>query len=197
MPLRFHRSFKIAPGIRMNLSKRGFGTSLGGKGFHYSIGPKGTRLTSSIPGTGVSFVQQSNEKKSRKLKDEPIVSDPQTDSKIRRGCVWFVLILVAILISIIAFVLGSGSSGGEPTPTNIATSAQISTPTQPAEVTAIPSQTVQSSSSCTCTQDYNCSDFSTHQQAQACFSSCGGSASSNWSSLDGTDHDGLVCETLP
>jgi len=49
---------------------------------------------------------------------------------------------------------------------------------------------------CNCSIDYNCSDFSTHSEAQACFSSCGGSSTYNWSGMDG-DHDGRACESLP
>jgi len=49
---------------------------------------------------------------------------------------------------------------------------------------------------CNCSIDYNCSDFSTHSEAQACFSSCGGSSAYNWSGMDG-DHDGQACESLP
>ncbi len=49
---------------------------------------------------------------------------------------------------------------------------------------------------CNCNIDYDCSDFSTHSEAQACFESCGGSPSYNWSRLD-SDHDGSACEGLP
>ena len=49
---------------------------------------------------------------------------------------------------------------------------------------------------CNCSIDYNCSNFSTHSEAQACFSSCGGSTTYNWAGLDG-DHDGQACESLP
>ena len=58
--------------------------------------------------------------------------------------------------------------------------------------TALPGGT----SVCNCSIDYNCSDFSTHSEAQACFSSCGGSSTYNWSGMDG-DHDGEPCESLP
>jgi len=50
---------------------------------------------------------------------------------------------------------------------------------------------------CNCSRDYNCSDFTTHNKAQACFNSCGGSKTNNWSRLDGSDKDGKVCESLP
>jgi micrococcal nuclease len=49
---------------------------------------------------------------------------------------------------------------------------------------------------CNCSIDYNCSDFSSHSAAQACFESCGGSRSYNWAGLD-RDRDGIACESLP
>jgi len=55
MGFRFRRSFKLLPGVRLNLSGRGTSVSLGGRGFHYNIGPKGTRVTAGIPGTGLSW----------------------------------------------------------------------------------------------------------------------------------------------
>lgn len=50
---------------------------------------------------------------------------------------------------------------------------------------------------CNCSRDYNCSDFTTQRKAQACFNSCRGSKTNNWSRLDGSDKDGKVCESLP
>ena len=49
---------------------------------------------------------------------------------------------------------------------------------------------------CNCSRDYDCKDFNTQRQAQACFTSCGGSKTNNWSRLDGSDKDGKVCESL-
>ena len=54
MAVRFRKSIKIAPGIRLNISKGGISTSLGGKGATVNIGKKGTRLTAGIPGSGLS-----------------------------------------------------------------------------------------------------------------------------------------------
>ena len=59
MGWRFHKSVKIAPGVRLNLSKRGPGLSFGGRGMRYSVGPGGRRTTFGIPGTGLSYVRQS------------------------------------------------------------------------------------------------------------------------------------------
>ena len=52
---RFRRSVKILPGIRLNFSKSGISTSLGGRGASINIGPKGTRKTVGLPGTGLSY----------------------------------------------------------------------------------------------------------------------------------------------
>lgn len=48
----FRKSIKIAPGIRINLSKSGISTSFGGKGFTYNT--RG-RVSASIPGTGIRY----------------------------------------------------------------------------------------------------------------------------------------------
>lgn len=48
----FRKSIKIAPGIRINLSKSGISASLGGKGFTYNT--RG-RVTTSILGTGIRY----------------------------------------------------------------------------------------------------------------------------------------------
>ncbi|WP_368623420.1 DUF4236 domain-containing protein [Paraburkholderia sp. BR13444] len=48
----FRKSIKVAPGIRINLSKSGVSTSIGGRGLTYNT--RG-RVTASIPGTGIRF----------------------------------------------------------------------------------------------------------------------------------------------
>jgi|GEM_PF-756043 len=45
--------------------------------------------------------------------------------------------------------------------------------------------------------DKDCSDFRTQAAAQAYFDARGGSPTNNVDGLDGADHDGRVCETLP
>ena len=51
----FHKSIRILPGVRVNLSRRGIGVSLGPKGLKLNIGPTGPGLHASIPGTGVRY----------------------------------------------------------------------------------------------------------------------------------------------
>ena len=50
---------------------------------------------------------------------------------------------------------------------------------------------------CNCTgPDLNCSDFSTHAEAQACYERCKGLGYGDVFRLDG-DSDGIACESLP
>ncbi len=51
---RFRKSKKIAPGVRINLSRSGPSLSVGPKGAKVNISRKGTRTTVGIPGTGIS-----------------------------------------------------------------------------------------------------------------------------------------------
>ncbi len=58
MGFRFRKSFKIAPGIRLNMSKSGIGMSAGVKGFRVTKRADGrVQRTTSIPGTGISYVE--------------------------------------------------------------------------------------------------------------------------------------------
>ncbi|RFP65899.1 DUF4236 domain-containing protein [Hymenobacter lapidiphilus] len=54
MAFRFRKSFKIMPGVKLNVSKSGFSTTVGGRGASVNIGKKGAYLNASIPGTGIS-----------------------------------------------------------------------------------------------------------------------------------------------
>ncbi|MBT1511779.1 DUF4236 domain-containing protein [Bradyrhizobium sp. SRL28] len=55
MGFRFRRSFKIIPGVRLNLSGGGASVSLGPRGLRYTIGSRGTRTTIGLPGSGLSW----------------------------------------------------------------------------------------------------------------------------------------------
>ena len=59
MGFRFRKSFKLVPGIRVNLSKRGASLSLGGRGFTTNLSSRGVRQTFSLPGTGMSWSKTS------------------------------------------------------------------------------------------------------------------------------------------
>ncbi len=55
MSWRFRQSFKIAPGVRINLSKSGISTSVGRAGASVNFSSLGTRSTVGLPGTGISY----------------------------------------------------------------------------------------------------------------------------------------------
>lgn len=56
MGLRFRKSFKIAPGVRINVGKKSAGLSIGGKGVRYSVNTSGRRTASAgIPGSGLYY----------------------------------------------------------------------------------------------------------------------------------------------
>lgn len=56
MGLRFRKSIKLMPGLRLNIGLRRSSFSFGGKGFTYNVGSSGpSRLTVGIPGSGLSY----------------------------------------------------------------------------------------------------------------------------------------------
>ncbi len=57
MGFRFHRSFQILPGVRINVSKGGFSLSLGEAPVTFNFGRRGGRVTTSLPGTGMSYTK--------------------------------------------------------------------------------------------------------------------------------------------
>jgi hypothetical protein len=55
MGWRFRRTIRLLPGVRLNLSKSGISTSLGGPGATLNLGKHGARATFGLPGTGLSY----------------------------------------------------------------------------------------------------------------------------------------------
>lgn len=63
MGTRFRRSFKIAPGVRVNLNKKSASVSFGPKGLKHTISTTGkSHTTVGIPGTGLSYTTSSSGK---------------------------------------------------------------------------------------------------------------------------------------
>ena len=60
MAFRLFRRIKIAPGITLNLSKSGLSASAGVRGARVTLGPRGVRRTVGIPGTGISYSENSS-----------------------------------------------------------------------------------------------------------------------------------------
>lgn len=58
MAFRFFRRLKLAPGLTLNLSKRGGSLSFGPRGAKLTAGTNGVRRTVSLPGTGLWYTEK-------------------------------------------------------------------------------------------------------------------------------------------
>ena len=73
MSLRFRRSMKIAPGLRLNFSKSGMGLSLGVPGARVSVNTRGDVYASTgIPGTGLYNVERASLRARKRGKRKPM-----------------------------------------------------------------------------------------------------------------------------
>lgn len=67
MGLRFRKSFKIAPGVKLNLNKNSTSITFGKRGAHYTVNSKGKKTASvGIPGTGISYTMSTGSRTSSK-----------------------------------------------------------------------------------------------------------------------------------
>lgn len=57
MGFKIRKSFKIAPGLRINLSKSGASVSVGKAGATVNVSKRGVKSTVGLPGTGLSHTQ--------------------------------------------------------------------------------------------------------------------------------------------
>lgn len=56
MGFRFQKRIKIAPGVRLNISKKGLSSvTVGRNGANVTVGRNGARANAGIPGTGLSY----------------------------------------------------------------------------------------------------------------------------------------------
>jgi Protein of unknown function (DUF4236) len=85
--IRFRKTIKLLPGLRLNLSGRGASVSLGARGFHYTVGPRGTRTTVSVPGTGLSWSEyrpySKTPRRQQSIQATPYPAFSQTEAETR------------------------------------------------------------------------------------------------------------------
>lgn len=129
MGLRFRKSFKVAPGVRVNVGKKSVGMSVGGNLGGLSFSSKtGARARVSAPGTGLSYstkIGGSSGKSPDKSSAEPT---PEKSKAKKPGCLLWAVI-VTLLLGLIGSC-GGNSESTEPTPTEapIVTEAPTATP---------------------------------------------------------------------
>lgn len=104
MGMRFKKSKKIAPGVKLNVSNKSIGVSVGGKGVHHSVSSSGRKTTTvSASGTGLSYVKTSGGGSHKK----------KSSKKAQSGTVGCGTILLGfILFFLIVGVFSSGLSSG-------------------------------------------------------------------------------------
>lgn len=105
MGFNFKKSFKIAPGVRLNVGKKGISSlSVGGKGARLNIGKKGTRTTVGIPKTGISYSSYSSHSKPKQKRREPDFNNPNNlwgypkSEWVGAGIVGFIILMMFIWI---------------------------------------------------------------------------------------------------
>lgn len=110
MGFRFRKSLNLGGGFRINFSKSGIGYSWGVKGYRVTKTAKGTvRQTLSIPGTGISYVEEQSLKKQDKqgrLPNKEFTDD--IISKMSFKLAFIIAITLAILITIISYFVDEG-----------------------------------------------------------------------------------------
>lgn len=70
MPSRYRKSIKIAPGVKLNLSKSGVSTSIGRRGATVNIGHGKVRSTVGLPGSGISYSKTVSTKNSASVRQQ-------------------------------------------------------------------------------------------------------------------------------
>lgn len=80
MGFRFRKSFKIAPGVRVNVGKKSIGISAGVKGARVSVNSSGRKTTTvGIPGTGLSYQKTEKIGGAKKAQTGGFDDLPETD----------------------------------------------------------------------------------------------------------------------
>lgn len=124
MGLRFRKSIKILPGVKLNLGKKSAGVSVGTTGARYSVNSSGRKTsTVGIPGTGLSYSNSSGGGK-------------KSDKSSKSVLPWRLIIAVGVLIFIlIGGIAACTDSDDEPTTTT--TAAETTTEAEPESKTSI------------------------------------------------------------
>jgi hypothetical protein len=86
---RFHRSFKLLPGLRLNLNKRSVSVTAGGRrgGPHVTASTTGNVTTSAgLPGTGLSYRHTTRVRRAAR--------------HVRRRLYWYVVVVLVVAYTV-------------------------------------------------------------------------------------------------
>lgn len=90
--MRFQKRIKIAPGVRLNVSKSGFSTTIGGRGASVNVGKNGVHANAGISGTGIS----TRKKLGGNASNSSSASSRKTEETKRLGAAGWICALTAI-----------------------------------------------------------------------------------------------------
>ncbi|WP_371422632.1 DUF4236 domain-containing protein [Tardiphaga sp.] len=127
MGLRFRKSIKLVPGVRLNIGLRRTSLSFGGKGFTYNLGSNGSRVTVGLPGSGLSY--------STNLQHQHPATLLANSLPARKRYSATPFVVIAFILGLIYIAFQSTSPGGKPTPVNAS-----AVPALPADITGTISQ---------------------------------------------------------
>lgn len=113
MGWRFRKSFKIAPGIKLNLNKKSTSVTFGGKGFHYTVNSNGKKTkTAGIPGSGLYYTETTGGGKQNTSTSPPRppiqnnnANPTNNGGRKKRGCLFYLLAFFAVCFAIGLYAL--------------------------------------------------------------------------------------------
>lgn len=101
MGFRYRKSKNVGP-FRINFGKNGIGWSVGGKGFRYTKKANGgTRTTTSIPGSGMSWVKDYSDNDKTRETQNSAQQSTNSESEITTGTlisIAFILIVLTLFL---------------------------------------------------------------------------------------------------
>jgi endonuclease YncB( thermonuclease family) len=105
----FRKSFRVFPGVRLNVGKR-TSVSVGPPGIKYNIGPGRDRFTVGIPGTGLYHTQQLGSSSANN--SEQPQSAVSSRHKTRTSAQWLVAVFVIVGLGLL-YLLGTSQKNSE------------------------------------------------------------------------------------
>lgn len=139
---RFRKSIKIAPGVRLNVGKKGSSLTVGIRGASVNFGSKGVYANVGIPGTGVSYrtkIADASSQSSPSVPSLPPVDPSAAPADVKkRRVTWVKPRIIAIFVLAIACCFIAAlifSSPSAQTTVSVTPSAQTTTSITPSAQT--------------------------------------------------------------
>lgn len=90
MGLRFRKSIKIAPGVKVNFNKKSTSITFGDKGIHHTISSTGKKTTSAgIPGSGIYYTKTSQNTTTKNENHNPSLHQTSNGKHPKESTKWY------------------------------------------------------------------------------------------------------------